>query len=176
MHRVIDIDLTGNHRPLRIHEDAYDSLKTYLDEAGARLGDDPDRAEVVDDLERSIGTRLVARLGDVNRTLNAADVKAVLDEVGAVEPPRVAGYRDIPRPPRRKLYRIKEGQALAGVCTGLAAYSDISIDLVRWVFFFGILLSGGLLLVAYVIVMFFLPVVATRAEWYAEMNRPTATS
>jgi phage shock protein PspC (stress-responsive transcriptional regulator) len=171
MHRVIDIDLNGHDRPFRIHEDAYEALKQYLDNAGARLGDDPDRAEVVDDLERSIGERLVARQSGVDRVLTAADVTAVLDQVGKVEPPGIGSKEPRRQPARRKLYRIKEGQDIAGVCTGLSAYSDISLDWVRTIFVLGALVTAGLLIVVYIVLAFVLPVIGTRDEWYAEMAR-----
>ncbi len=176
MHRVIDIDLTGHDRPFRIHDDAYETLKRYLDDAGARLGDDPDRAEVVDDLERSIGERLVARLGGVERTLTAADVNAVLDQVGRVEPPGIGSKEPRPRPRHRKLYRVKEGQDIAGVCTGLSVYADVGLDWVRTIFILGALVTAGLLIVVYLVLVFLLPVIDTREEWYAEMVRLDATA
>lgn len=176
MHRVIDIDLTGHDRTFRIHEDAYDTLRRYLDDAGAQLGDDPDRAEVVDDLERSIAERLVARQSDVDHVLTAADVTAILEQVGSVEPPGISSTESRRQPARRKLYRIKEGQDIAGVCTGLSAYSDIRLDWVRTIFILGALVSAGLLIIVYIVLAFALPVIGTRDEWYAEMARTEATA
>lgn len=33
MHTVINIDLVGQANPYRLHEDAYDALSVYLDDA-----------------------------------------------------------------------------------------------------------------------------------------------
>jgi len=38
MHRVIDISLTGHADPFRLHDDAYELLRGYLDSARSRLG------------------------------------------------------------------------------------------------------------------------------------------
>jgi phage shock protein PspC (stress-responsive transcriptional regulator) len=62
------------------------------------------------------------------------------------------------------LRRIKEGQWLAGVCTGLADYSDIRVDWVRTLFIFATLLTAGGFALVYVAMAFILPVSPTRAS------------
>lgn len=184
MQRVITVGLTGHDRQFRLHEDAYDALRQYLVQAGARLGDDPDRAEVIGDLERSIGDRLATLAGPGDRVLEAGDIGAVLEEVGAVEvggsAPAAAAQAAAPagaaaaRPPKRRLYRIRQGQSFAGVCNGLAAYSDIDVAWVRTIFFFATLVTAGGFLLVYLVMMFVLPVVGTREEWYAAMAQADA--
>ncbi len=172
MHKVINVELVGHTDPYRLQEDAYDALSRYLDEARSRLAGDPDQAEVVGDLERSIGAKLADRLGSGDRILTAGDVTAVLDEVGSVggaddgQPTTVVA--DPPR--RRRLCRIREGQQIAGVCTGLAAYSDIRIDWVRTIFVLLALVSAGLFVLVYFVIAFVLPVVPTREAWIAQMR------
>jgi phage shock protein PspC (stress-responsive transcriptional regulator) len=51
---------------------------------------------------------------------------------------------------------------LAGVCNGLAAYSDLRVDWVRTLFVFATLLTGGLFVVVYIAMAFILPVAPTR--------------
>jgi phage shock protein PspC (stress-responsive transcriptional regulator) len=178
MQRVITIGLTGHDRQFRLHEDAYDTLGQYLDQARTRLGDDPEADEVVGDLERSIGDRLVTLAGAGDRVLEATDIAAVLDEVGAVEvgagAPAAAMSGGAARPAKRRLYRIREGQDFAGVCNGLAAYSDIDVGWVRTIFFFATLVTAGGFLLVYLVMMFVLPVVGTREEWVAAMAQADA--
>ena len=171
MHKVIIIDMVGHADPYRMHEDAYMALSTYLDHARSRLADDPDQAEVMSDLERSIGAKLTDRLGSDNRIVNVEDVTVVLDEVGSVGvddglPP--AALADRPR--RRRLYRIREGQQIAGVCTGLAAYSEIRIDWIRIIFLLLAVVSAGVFVLVYFVVALMLPVVPTREAWIAQMR------
>lgn len=169
MQKVVDVSLSGHAEPYRLHEDAYDALRRYLERAGARLRDDPDRAEVIGDLERSIGERLTNLVRSGTGVIDAVAINAILEEVGAVdteggEP--VAAPVDRPRA-RRRLYRIREGQEWAGVCTGLAAYAELEVNVVRWVFVGLGLVTVGLFLLVYVVAMFVLPVVATREEYLA---------
>ena len=173
MHRVIDISLTGHTTPFRLHDDAYERLRQYMDGARARLADDPDQPEVMGDLERSIGDKLSARLDPNKLVIDDADVIAVLDQVGTVEPGdvRAAAPPAAPVDPasrgRRRLYRIRAGQQLAGICTGLAAYAELDVSLVRLVFVLLGILTAGVLLLVYVLAMFIIPVVPTREAFIA---------
>ena len=170
MHRVIDIHLVGHTSPFRVHEDAFDGLSRYLDQARSRLADDPDRAEVMNDLERSIGAKLTDRLGSDDHILTLEDVRAVLDEVGSVGADDGGSTPAVmDRPRRRRLYRIQEGQDIAGVCTGIAAYSEIPLDWIRGIFTLLALVTAGLFVLVYFAVAFFLPVAPTREAWIARM-------
>ncbi len=56
----------------------------------------------------------------------------------------------------KKLYRIKEGKMLAGVCGGIAVYFDLDPSLVRllWVLFTCFVGAG---ILAYIIAAFIIP-------------------
>lgn len=56
----------------------------------------------------------------------------------------------------KKLYRIKNGAILAGVCTGLAAYFDLDVNLVR-ILAVVLACSTGVGLVAYIVAALVLP-------------------
>ncbi len=163
MEKTTVVSFTGDDKQYRFDQAAYDRLERYLDRAGRRLADDPDRAEVLGDLERSIGDRLSAMLGSTDRLITAADIEAVLDEIGMVDTGRDPGTDESAPPPRRRrLRRIQQGQAFAGVCNGLADYADIGVDWVRTGFVLGSLVTGGLLAVVYIALVFILPVSPTR--------------
>ena len=49
MNKVISIHLRGH--AYQLEEPGYNRLRAYLDEAASRLASDPDRAEIIDDLE-----------------------------------------------------------------------------------------------------------------------------
>lgn len=164
MQKSIVVTLAGQATSFRLEEAAYDRLSAYLDRAAVRLRDDPDRAEVLGDLERSIGDRLSVAIGAGDRLVTAMDVDGVLDQVGAVDAGRGASPADDERPRRRRLQRVREGQDIAGVCTGIAAYSEIDVDWVRTVFVLGALVTGGILIVVYIALALILPVAATPAR------------
>jgi phage shock protein C len=60
---------------------------------------------------------------------------------------------------KRKLTRIKEGQEIAGVCTGIAAYTEIRVDWVRTVVVLAAVFTGGLFMLVYIALAVLLPVV-----------------
>ena len=163
MDKTIVIGLGGRPERYRFDEDAYERLARYLDQAAARLEDESDRAEVLGDLERSVGDRLTGLLQTGDRQVTALDIEGIIAEIGAVdtghEPRMNAGD---PRPRKRRLYRIREGQQIAGVCTGLAAYAELDVAWVRTLFVLGTVFTAGFLGLVYVAFAFILPVAAKR--------------
>lgn len=157
------IELAGHADPFRLDDPAYKRLAAYLDRAAARLQDDPDRAEVLADLEGSVGDRLAALLGSGDRLITAADIDGILEAIGAVDTGRDAPPGDGDASPRRRrLHRIREGQQIAGVCTGIAAYAELDVDWVRTVFVLGTLVTAGILGLVYIALALILPVVPRR--------------
>jgi phage shock protein C len=164
MDKTITIALSGHTDQYQLEQDAYDRLAGYLDRAASRLQDDPDRAEVLGDLERSVGDKLAALLGSDDRLVTAADIDGVLEVIGAVD----TGHDDpvadeaMTQPRARRLQRIREGQQVAGVCNGLAAYAELDVDWVRTGFVLGTLVTAGILGLVYIALVFILPVASTR--------------
>ena len=154
----------------QLDEDAYNALQSYLDRARARLKRDPDRDEVLRDLEQSIGEKLALVLRSENRSVNRREVDSVLDQVGAVNTGNgdAKGESRFDRP--RRLCRIEEGQWFAGVCQGLAAYSSIAVEWVRTIFVLATIMTGGVVLLLYVVLMFALPVVRNHDEYIASLR------
>jgi phage shock protein PspC (stress-responsive transcriptional regulator) len=187
MRAAISVDLDGASYSL--DEDAFFALHAYLDRAAARLGEHPDRDEVLAGLERSIGAKLV-RGGERSGPIGAAEMAATLREVGKVDGPRLGperadtrsdfdpdshtyydrdsatypvSYADGPRP--RRLYRLDDGKKIAGVCTGIAAYADLDVGLVRALVVLAAFFTGLFLVAAlYVGLMFLVPLARTSTE------------
>lgn len=176
MHTVHQISLSGHPLMFRLNEDAYNRLRHYLERAGQRLQADPDQAEVLRDLEQAIGEKLAARLGAPDHVLSDAEVEAVLAEVGPVDTGRPEAPPAPEQPPaRRRLVRILEGKQIAGVCQGLAAYSNITVDWVQTIFIMMTLVTGGVFGLLYLVLAFWLPAVATHADYARLTAAPTAS-
>jgi phage shock protein C len=168
MKKVNLVSLGADARQYSLDDGAYAHLYDYLERARVRLHADPDRDEVLRDLEQSISEKFANLLREGERVLTRADVEAALAQVGPVD----AGSADPPPsgpslpPRRRRLYRLREGQRIAGVCAGLAAYSDIRVDWIRTLFLALAAVTGGLFIVIYFVAAFILPV-AQEPEEYA---------
>jgi phage shock protein PspC (stress-responsive transcriptional regulator) len=165
MKTSITVELDGVS--FALEESAWHALRSYLDRAAARLGNHPDKLEVLAGLERSIGAKLARGTGDRTTPLSGPEMAAALREVGRVDGPQLAsapagfswGGGNFERP--RPLYRLTEGQQIAGVCTGLAAFADIDVGLVRLIFILLTVFSGGVAVLGYVLMMFLVPVART---------------
>src|SRR4051812_23458228 len=83
MQKVITINLNGN--AYQLDEDAYDALRKYLTGAEGQLGTNPDRAEIVADLEQAIAEKCLRFLGPHKTVVNVADIEQVLKEMGPVD-------------------------------------------------------------------------------------------
>jgi phage shock protein PspC (stress-responsive transcriptional regulator) len=172
MDKTVVIGLNGHASQFRLEGDAYDLLSQYLDRAGARLPADADRAEVLPDLERSVGDKLVALLGSQDRAVTAGDMEGILEEIGGFEGEDDQGTNKGLIPPRlRRLHRIRAGQQLAGVCTGLAVYADLDVGLVRFGFMVATTLTLGLAAVVYIVLALVLPISDTADAPVPPRNR-----
>jgi phage shock protein PspC (stress-responsive transcriptional regulator) len=175
MEKLTSIKLTDHPNEFPLEEDAYQVLNQYFDGARARLRTDPDGDEVLRDLERSIGDRLDGVIQSGKARIGRADVEAAIKEVGYVDTGDGSDSTAVvpPSPPKaRPLARIKEGQWLAGVCNGLAAYSGIRLDWLRTIALFLTVLTGGFLILVYAVMAIALPVVETRADYEALRSAP----
>ncbi len=172
MERVVTINLNGN--PYQLEAPAYDALRAYIDRAEAALASNPDKAEIVHDLEQAVADKCATYLGPAKSVINAAEMARVLEEMGPVQ-----GEENAPREeagpafePRKRLYRIKEGAQIAGVCSGLGAYFDLDANIIRLLFIVAALFTSGFFILVYIAMMFVLPSAHTSAEWAAAHGVP----
>ena len=179
MHKVVTINLNG--QAYQFDEDAYDAIRAYLGRAEAQLRDNPDRAEILADLEQAIADKCHRYLNAHKTVVALPEIAQVLEEMGPVE-----GTADSSQPsakdtasaaderPRsdgapRRLYRIQEGAMIGGVCNGIAAFFGIDVTLVRVAFAVvaAIELASshvGIVLIAYFVMMLVVPMAGTSEE------------
>src|SRR3954454_8731795 len=163
MDKTILVTLTGHAEPFRLSEDASARLTSYLEQATTRLSADPDRTDIVADLERSSGDRLSALPGSHDGRVSLAEMDRILEDVGSVETGHDESTNELPLQPRvRRLRRIREGQQVAGVCTGLADYAQLDVAWVRTLFLAGTVATVGVGALVYFALAFVLPISATR--------------
>ena len=176
MQKVITINLNGN--AYQIDEGGYEALVAYLDGAARQLATNPDRAEIVADLEQAIADKCRGFLGAHKTVVAASEVEQIIREMGPVdgasggsdagapagggttEPAAGAGPSRSPR----RLYRIREGAMWEGVCTGLAAYLGVDVVFIRIAFLVLIVWTSGLGLLGYWALAYIIPEASTADE------------
>jgi phage shock protein PspC (stress-responsive transcriptional regulator) len=177
MQKVIAINLNGH--AYQVDEAGYAALLAYLDAAERQLKDNPDRAEIVADLEQAIAEKCIRFLGAHKTVITSVEVDQIIKEMGPVDGAAGAtgggsttsGSATGGSAPKR-LYLIREGAMIAGVCAGLAAYLNVDATIVRLVFIGLTLISGGTFILAYLILAVVIPPADTSEERAAAHGQP----
>jgi phage shock protein PspC (stress-responsive transcriptional regulator) len=178
MRKVITIHLHGT--AYQIEDVGYELLRSYLAQAEAQLAANPDRQEILADLEQALGDKCDGFLSAHKNVVLEAEVAQILREIGPVEamPASDAAAQAAPAATAageagtpRRLYRIREKALLAGVCTGLAAYFGIDVVLVR-VAIVVLTLCTGVVALGYLAMVFIVPRAETPAELAAAHGLP----
>jgi phage shock protein PspC (stress-responsive transcriptional regulator) len=178
MQKVVTVSLNGN--AYQLDEDAYAQLAGYLEQSARALAGNPDLAEIVADLEQAIGEKCARCLNAHKTVVTGPELAQIIAEMGPVDPglaepsagPGSDPQRDAPAATPRRLYQISEGALVSGVCNGIAAYLNIDVTLVRMVFVALTLLTGGIALLGYVVLMFIIPYASTSEEHAAARGLP----
>lgn len=174
MERVVTINLNGNS--FQLEEPAYDALRSYISRAEAALASNPDKAEIVRDLEQAIADKCAGYLSPSKTVISSAEMATILEEMGPVEgdtgeAPRAEGA-SASESPRKRLYRIKDRAVISGVCSGIGAYFDLDPNVIRLIFVLAALFTSGFVIVVYIILMFAIPSAHTSEEWAAAHGMP----
>jgi phage shock protein PspC (stress-responsive transcriptional regulator) len=186
MNTVIIINLNGN--AFHLEEPGFQSLRAYLEQAQAQLQDNPDRTEIMADLEQAIADKCARFLRPHKNVLTATEVGDVLKEMGPVQTDGAApagttagatagaqqqqAGTSTAGPAPRRLYQIRQGAMLSGVCTGIAAYFNIDVTIVRILFVVLTVLTGGLWILVYIGMMLVVPFANTGEEHAAATGAP----
>ncbi len=168
MKKTLNIGIGG--KSFIIDEDAHDRLKQYLETFRSRLAEGQG-VEVMDDIEARIAELLNEHLGSGQQTVSLALVNQITSQLGM--PDGKPEFKTIDNNnekeeikmsnPVKKLYLDVESRKLGGVCSGLAAYFDIDVTLIRVIFLAG-LFCGGFGFWLYIIIWIVAPKAMTPAQ------------
>ena len=149
-----------------IEEDAYARLEHYLNSFRASISDKRDIAEIMEDIEARIAEIFHENLKTSNQVVDMKLVDKVISLLGYPEgsPCReertTAGTSS--KAPKR-LFRDPDHSMIGGVCSGLGAYFNVDLTLVRAIFLIG-LIFGGFSFLTYIIIWIITPQACTIAE------------
>lgn len=182
MQKVVGINLNG--RAYHVEETGYGALVAYLDRAGTQLAGNPDRDEILADLEQAIAEKCDRLLGPHKTVVAAAEVDRILTEMGPVDAgdekaaaggsATAGGTQSDAKTAvtSKRLYRIREGAMVGGLCAGVAAYLGVDVTAVRVAFVLLTVLTKGAMLAVYGVLMFVIPYAETSEDHAAAHGRP----
>lgn len=159
----ISVTASLNGIKLQFEEAAYARLEAYLAEAARALAGNPDRDEILADLEQAIADQCRKRTLPLHPAVTLAELEPALEEIGSVQEPDDASAPERPlRDSTRRLEQVSEGALISGVCQGLARYFAVDVTLVRVIALLLLLVTGGAMVLVYVVLMLLLPYAPAR--------------
>lgn len=169
MKKIINANIGG--RNFIIDDDAYNRLSMYLEHFKTKVNiiDSP---EVMNDLEMRIAELFENELGSASQVVNINMVNSVIAQLGmpdgSKEPESsesnfssYESYSNNDNP--KRLYRDVDEKAIAGVCSGMAAYFGIDVVPVRIIMLI-LLITGSLGFWIYLVFWIVAPKAMTPAQ------------
>ncbi len=173
MQKVTSVNLNGN--AYQLEEDAYAILQTYLAQAREKLSDNPDQTEIMQDFEQAIAEKCEQLVHKHKNVVSHEEMKKIIASMGPVqseakeEPTAHKAETPHDEDAPKRLYTLKEGAVLGGVCKGLAAYFNIDVTIVRLLFVVLAFATSGFWILIYFIAMLVVPEART-PEQKAELR------
>ena len=161
---TVSINLGGYS--FNIDEDAYAELKRYLKNLELHFAGEESSSEILSDIETRMAELFRTKLTSYKQVINIEDVQQAISVLGT---PEDISDNDGPTardkfssPGYHRMYRDTDHRVIGGVCSGMAAYWDIEIWVVRMIFFALAMMGVGILI--YLILYIVLPEAKTTAE------------
>lgn len=170
MNKVITINLNG--RAYQLEEAGFDSLQKYLDQASVKLNDNPDKEELMADFEQAIADKCDKFLNNHKTVISVKEINEIIKQMGPVH---TAEEKDEKKSSHKKeegaktdapkkLFQIREGAIISGVCNGLAAYFNVDVNWVRLAFVAMLFITKGAWIMVYLVMMVIVPFANTSEE------------
>jgi phage shock protein PspC (stress-responsive transcriptional regulator) len=161
MRKVILTSLGG--KAYHLEEAASEQIGAYLEHAGRTLMGNPDRAEILADLEQAIADKCDSFLGKHRNVVTAEEATQVLRELGPVQGD--ASGDDVTAafagPRRRRLMRLPSEGMVGGVCAGFGAYFSLDVVWVRLAFVLFTVITGGTWILVWLAMLIVMPAART---------------
>ncbi len=170
------ISITLGRRIFAIEEDGYMTLDAYLKSLRTHFAKDPSVDELLNDIELSFGEKFTEKLNTVKQVVTLEDVESVIAVVGRVEEianedpqesvestTTKAESTETSKGTKKQLYRNMDDHIIAGVCSGIAAYTGVDPLIIR-ILAIALLFVNGLGLIVYLVLWIALPVAETSLQ------------
>lgn len=177
MKRTISVNIKGTN--FIIEEDGYELLKSYLQRLENRLREEEGSKEIVEDIEYRIAElfseliterKTVIEQNDVEKTLNTLGEPEEYVEEKETTSKEIVDEKTMDKTSKR-LFRDVENGKLAGVCSGLSAYFNVDVMLIR-ILFLIIFFFGAFSIPLYIILWIVTPKATTNIDRLRMQGKP----
>ena len=168
MKKVVNAGIGG--RNFTIEEDAYNRLDSYLKAFRSKADSGNSTTEVMDEVEARICELFSSKVYSPNEVITLTIVNDIISQLGmpdgsesGFEAEGSATTAEKQTTAKKKFYRDSDNKYIGGVCSGLGAYFDIDIMLIRIIFIIA-LFVGTAGFWAYIILWAVAPIAKTSAQ------------
>ncbi len=176
MKKTFTINISGTI--FHIEDDAYEVLQKYLINLRNHFGNGEEGKEILADIEARIAEIFIEKSTDEKSVVTIEMVNDIIEIMGT--PEDITGEEgdddtvshDATR--KRRLYRDPEHRVFGGVSSGLAAYFNMDMVIIRVLFVVLFLATGGVAILAYIVLWIAVPK-ATNTAQRLEMRGQEAT-
>lgn len=185
MKKTFTINISGS--VFHIDEDAFEKLQRYLQMLNRHFGTALEGQEILQDIEARIAELLIEKTANKVEVVTNDMVDEVIARMGKPEDfmessdeepharaQATGSTMTAEQPIRRRLYRDGESRVIGGVCSGLGAYFNIDVVILRVIFVVLFFLGVGTSLLLYIILWIVVPKAKTTAQ-RLEMKGKEAT-
>jgi phage shock protein PspC (stress-responsive transcriptional regulator) len=148
-----------------IEENAYAILDGYLDSIKKHFEDNPDKDEILSDIESRIAEKLTEEGVKIITTKHVEDIIAsigTIEELGGEEAEKKSESTSASSS-RKHLYRDTDSAIVGGVAAGLGHYFGVDPLIIR-IIFIVFTFGGGSGILLYIVLWFAIPAATTTAQ------------
>jgi phage shock protein PspC (stress-responsive transcriptional regulator) len=167
MNKTIIINISGVI--FHIEEDAYEILKTYMNEVKQHFASYKDNFEIITDIENRIAEMFSDLMVKENKqVIVLSDVDLIISRMGnpsdfEAEEENEQYQPETENTSERKFFRDMEDRVIGGVCAGIGHYFNIEARWVRIAFFI-MFVFYGFGLIPYILLWILIPKADSRTE------------
>lgn len=177
MKKTLTVNLAG--MVYNIDEDAYNKLRTYLENIELHFSDEKEIADIMNDIETRISELLAEKITPQKQVVTIADIEGIIKTMGEPhefgDPDKEEKRRTYRGSYEKRVYRDPDNRVLGGVCGGLGAYMGIDSVIIRIIFVVVFFLFGAGLLI-YLILWIIIPEAKTTAQKLEMRGEPVNVS
>lgn len=181
MNTTININLAG--QLFYMDENAYNTLKQYLEEIAAYFKNSDIKTELMSDIEARIAELFLEKLAHERQVITAEEVTYVIDIMGQPKDYQLSDDEDEnhnkdkkEKTHERKFFRDPDDTVLGGVAAGIGHYFGVQVSWVRLIWLLLAIFSWGGFTILYFALWIFIAPAKTAAEKLAMKGEPVNIS
>lgn len=173
MKKIIEVSIGSIN--FTMEDDAYIRLKEYLKRFESTIPDKREAQEIMEDVEARVAEIFQKEMRFTNQVVDMKLVQTVIDHLGEIEnndsetKTQNSGRSQNSYSDQRyaqgdkRFHRDVDNKMVAGVCSGLAAYTNIDVTIIR-VIFAALSFAYGTAILIYIVLWFVAPKAITISQ------------